>query len=821
VTVSKSIKKLTGTHVRYEPLGGVKVKGREESVQAFQVIDVPDAPPVFRTQGRGAEPLIGRGTDLEFLRECFASGRAHFVLLEGEAGVGKSRLLWEFRKELVDQHPVIAGGIGRCREGVPASLEPFSQLLHARAGAGLGDADAAERISRQVANDLGTFSLDEISRVNYSHLITLSLGLDLSDSRVKHIEARHIQEETDHAWLNWCKAVSSKEHFVITIEDLHWADARTLALLEHLAVFMDHERMLVLASKRPQGSAPRGFQVRALGSLDKNGCTEMAEGIFLRAVSNSLGDFLHEETGGNPYYVEELSRYLTDKNLVEGNPFRLRTAETKVPDTLNGLLVGRIDALSFEEKEVVTAASVIGRLFWIGVLECAIERQVHQEIARLRDLDMVFERPESELQGDVQFAFKHALLRDAAYSLLTRKDKAILHAAIATKLKGYSGVRAKALAAFHYDVAGLATESSQMYREAAILAERTSDYGQASEYYQRAIRLMPDQVSPDATLDIRFGVVSNRIRSGSCEGAEEELQKCLAAASSAGDKTLLARIYVFLGELHSNGGRLALAEEELKSALSLCRETGDEILKAKALIRLGVVQWRKFDVTLADETIEEALDVAESAGDMDSKAKAFAAKGLVTHYSGRYEESRSLFQQVLEIAKSIGSRHMISTALNNLGEVARAEGDCGAAGRCYSEALKVSREIGHPNGIAASLTNLAFNALALGQLDVARTNALESIRLGVQSHYNVVVRFNLIAIADVLFQEGRLDRSAEIVGALLHDPANEAETKSYLDALVARLERAVGKEGVQSGLERGKGLDVETLASDFVRNGDL
>ncbi|MBI3097936.1 MAG: tetratricopeptide repeat protein [Planctomycetes bacterium] len=620
----------------------------------------------------------------------------------------------------------------------------------------------------------GTENAQVVERENLAHLMTLSVGLDVPDARVKSIPPERLGMETRHAWERWLRALTEKQPLVLVVEDLHWAHPGQIEFLEHLASKIEgweagKGRVLFLAVTRPEGKTLTGFERMRLEPLGSEDCGRIAELALRMPAAGSLLKFLTDESGGNPYYVEELSRYLVEKNLVEVRPsegggvvvkahLKPTSEVLKVPDTLNGLLVGRIDGLGREEKEAVKGASVVGSMFWLGVLEAALNRSADRDVKELEGREMVRKRVESELPGEVEYAFRHALLRDAAYSLLTKRDRMRLHGTLGKVLEAKGTTRAKALAAAHWKEAGEAARAHGLYREAAGEALERSAFEEALEYATqggsallRAIalaRLARNGEALEAVEEVR----------GAAEASPEEKGRALLVAAGVHEKR--GEIELSLGaadEVLGTEGMLPLRAEGLRArgvalyclgrynealvavteALQTLREAAEATCPTRAvrnrlalgLNSMGNVHYVRGEYGEARRRYEESLAIRRELGDRHGIAGSLNSMGNVHYARGEYGEARSRYEESLAIQREIGDRHGIAGSLNNIGAVHQARGEHAEAMKANKESLAINRDIGHRSGIATNLDQIGAVHQSLGEHTAAMRTQEESLAI--------------------------------------------------------------------------------------------
>ncbi|KAF0241531.1 MAG: hypothetical protein FD180_4388 [Planctomycetota bacterium] len=313
--------------------GEIRVKGRDEPVEVMEVVEELAGQTEHRADGPPAA-FVGREAELARLLER-VEDRGGVVHLEGEAGIGKSRLAAELRREFRERHPGAWVTTGRALEGMRLPLAAFGDIVRQEAGVSGLDRGDADRIVAFLVSQVPGESATQ--KENLAHLIAISLGYAVPGARVRDIEPAHFAAETQFAWRQWLTARAARGA-LLCLEDLHWADGATGELLAALAPLP----FAFVATARPGHALPAALDRFPLGDLDAAAAGRLGASVLGAPVDEELARFLGEQSGGNPLYVEELARYLREGKLLDGAPLRLAAAPGRVPDTLGGLLVARL-----------------------------------------------------------------------------------------------------------------------------------------------------------------------------------------------------------------------------------------------------------------------------------------------------------------------------------------------------------------------------------------------------------------------------------------------------------------------------------------------
>ncbi|MBI2923804.1 MAG: tetratricopeptide repeat protein [Planctomycetes bacterium] len=709
VLVGGATEREVGAAVRFSGHEPLHVRGRREPVLAFEAVEATGGAAEALEAAPG--PFVGRETELAGLVALVEAGAGGFVWIEGEAGSGKSRLLAEARREARSRGGAWVAA-GRALEGARLPLGPFGDLVRDAAGAaGLGEGDA-DRVAEALRRDLLAGIPDPIARENTAHLIALSLGYAIAEARVLLIEPARLAAETHAAWARW---LAARAPAFLCLEDLHAADAASLDLLAALAKSLAGSAVVLAATARPGPARPEGWTPVVLAELPEPAALRLAESALAARPDAALARFLLEKSGGNPYYLEELARYLRKEGFVEGDPARLRVPTERVPAGLHGLLVARLDALPPETREALKTASVSGRTFWKGLLAHVGGTDAAGALEEARRRDMVVTEGASLFPGDSQLAFRHALLRDAAYSLLTKKDRARLHALAAAYLEeraASAGRRARAMAAAHRHAAGQDDAAARLWLQASEEAFQISPR-EAQEWAALARACRPD--AEGAVAEAHAQLVLGRYDEALGAAAEA------AAESPRGSQTRIGALLI-LSKVHFRRGKFDEALRETDSAI-------EEAASGPARVELRV---HRSNVLLAAGRLQEACDVAADAlreapaegslpaGQRTSLlAAAFQACGDALARRSAYGEARKALEEALAQVRAGGHRRGVGTTLNSLGSLNFDMGRFDEALRLYQEAEEIWRESGDRRERAILLHNIANVRRRLGQHEQA------------------------------------------------------------------------------------------------------
>jgi class 3 adenylate cyclase/tetratricopeptide (TPR) repeat protein len=464
-----------------EPLA-LDLKGKTEAVTARRVIE----PLAEATRGVPGlrSPMVGRDRELDalvgLLEDAVDSGRPRLVVVYGPAGIGKSRLVQEFVRIVASQRPQAAVLRGRClAAGQGITYWALGEILRAACGIGLDDPmeEAQARLRAATADLLHPLGITAAELDQTVQALAVSAGITLPGNPLDRLEPQAVADELARAWPLFATASASRGPSVFVVEDLHWAEDRLLDMLERLVARSSGPLLIVatarpgFAETRPSFAAGRedssSISVRPL--TEDQSRTLVGSLLAVSDLPSELREQLLAKAEGNPFFLEELIRRLIDEGglVREGDRWRATEAATRtiLPDTIHGLLAARIDALPPDEKRVLQEAAVVGRVFWEEPVARSMgveDGEVSTALLGLERKGLVFARPTSTIAGQVEFMFKHALVRDVAYAGLPKSRRARAHAEHAAWMEELAGDRVDEFAeliAHHYATAATGEEA--------------------------------------------------------------------------------------------------------------------------------------------------------------------------------------------------------------------------------------------------------------------------------------------------------------------------------------------------------------------------
>jgi class 3 adenylate cyclase/predicted ATPase len=488
--------------VQVKALGPIPVKGLEEPVEAFELTGATTMRTRFQAAlARGLSRFVGRQTEIEALGRALdraGGGDGQIVTVIGEAGVGKSRLFYEFTHSHRTEGWLVLES-GSVSYGKATAYLPVIDLL--KAYFRIEDRDDQRQIREKVTGKLVT--LDEGLKPLITPLLTL-LDVAVDDEAWEVLDPSQHRRRTLDAVKTLLLRESAVQPLAVVFEDLHWIDSETQVFLDSLVESLPASRILLLANYRPEYSHGWGsktfYTQRRIDPLPAESADELLVAMLgADADLATLRETLIERTGGNPFFIEESVRTLVEAGTLSGSPgaYRLaaEAATIEMPATVQGVLAARIDRLPAVNKRLLQTAAVVGKDVPYDLLLAIAdmsEEELRCGLSELQTAEFVYE---TRLFPDPEYTFKHALTHEVAYGSLLRERRRELHQAIAEAIEVASASRPAEQferLAHHYTEAGLTEQAVDYWQRAGQRAVERSANGEAVTNLKRGLELLED-----------------------------------------------------------------------------------------------------------------------------------------------------------------------------------------------------------------------------------------------------------------------------------------------------------------------------------------
>jgi len=687
VLISESTHKSVSGFFETLELGELEIKGHAP-VRAFEVL---------RSRGRrarldlavehGLTPLVGRDRPLAILGELFTevkAGRGQVVFVSGEAGIGKSRLLLEFRRLLTAANEEVTWLEGRC-VSFGASIPMLPTLDQLRENFRIDENDGEPEIIAKVEHGMRRLGGPD-AEIPY---IRYLLAVDPGDPAVLAMDAAPRRARIFHALRALALRGASLRPLVLVFEDMHWADSSTL---EYLDFFMDSvagARLMLILTHR-LGYTP-SFGTRSFHStinlrhLTNEQMLEMAARFLgSELFPEELKAALMQKAEGVPLFVEEVTKTLLDLGFItrENGNYRMAKAlgELAIPETIQGIIMARLDRLGEGGKRTVQLASVIGRQFLVRLLErvAGLTGKLEGLLRELKALEIIYEQG---MIPEPAYVFKHAVIQDVAYSSLLLQRRREVHRAVGAAIEElYRDRLAEHYAelAYHFSRGEDWSRAMEYSRLAGDQCSHSFANAEAIEHYAHAIDaaakvpLTPSGAIGDLHAN-RGGLLSIIGRHGE---ALDEYAHALDCARSAKDRAQECRFLLGLSLAQFNAHQIETMLETSERSGALAKELGEVAIHASSMI-LSALGKGVCDGATAEvvEQAEEAVRLAETLTEPRLLAHANVQLGAILQWNGAFDRARGHLHKGFELARESHSGFVFGQSLFALGILSLSRGE--------------------------------------------------------------------------------------------------------------------------------------------------
>lgn len=749
ILVGAETYRLTAPFFEFDALTPLLMKGKSGPVPAYRLRAVKIIPGKARGIAGLDSPLVGRDFQVAVLQQkisALRAGQGGIVTLWGEAGLGKSRLMSEIRSYAQSlQKPGVHWLEGRCLSyGSAIAYLPWLDVL--RAALNVTPDAVPETVRQALRAYLQTYCPDCSERLYpyLGHLLSLPLEDDAS-TEIKGLDANSLKAVTFQAVETLLTHLAAHSPLVIIGEDMHWADATSLELWENLLPLVEENALLFVAVMRPEEDHP-SWRLRQIAAERYAGHhTDISVEPLSAAESEALvGNLLHvdqlpphlrekilKHAEGNPFYTEEIIRSLMDTNAItydEATGLWQATRdveEIELPDTLQGVLMARIDRLQADTKRVLQLAAVIGRSFMYRVLaEIAREEQdLDERIVSLMQQQMIRERARLP---ELEYIFKHQLTQEAAYNGLLKKERATFHAQVAQALEQLFPDRSDELVgllAHHWECSGDTQKALFYLQRAAQVAADQYANAEAAIYYEKALALLPAG-DPTQQFDLlwQWEAVSDYI--GDRERQANIIRRLEALAEATGNDAWRSGVALRWANLFWNQGHFLEAVAKAQEAVRLGEIAHQLQFQAEGYMTWGRTLMFQQKYTEARQVLMQGLTISQQAG---KRIEGIILRniGNVLFFMGEHPEARTYVERALEIHRQQNDIPGQAAAYNSLGLLAEEQQQ---KSDCLEKSLELYHQCGHRFGQGLALSNLSSHYADIGQLDKA-LEVMEQTRL--------------------------------------------------------------------------------------------
>ena len=742
--------RLAEGYVEVKPLGPVPVKGLETPTPVYELTgSVPTRSRFQASTARGLTRFVGRDRELQQLAQALeraAAGRGQAVAVVGEAGVGKSRLVWEFSRSH-RTHGWLVLESGSVSYGKAAPYLPVIELL--KTYFRIQERDHPRAIRERVVGKLLT--LDRSLESLLTPLLAL-LDVPVDDKDWDALEPPQRRLQTLDAVKRLLLRESQVQPLLLIFEDLHWIDSETQALLDGLIDNLPTARVLFLANYRPEyrhgwGSKTYYLQLR-IDPLPPESAEELLTALLGEDPAlESLRRTLIGRTEGNPFFLEESVRTLVETQVLVGERGAYRMAKApkawQIPATAQAILAARIDRLPIEGKRLLHTASVIGKDVPFALLQevaDSSEDDLRRALMHLQAGEFLYE---ASIFPDLEYTFKHALTHEVAYGSVLLSRRRELHAnvvaAIETLYPERLSEQIELLA--HHAVRGELWEKAVSYLgQAGLKAAARSALADARSFMEQALEILNTLPETKSVLERAFELRLELRRVvallGEGHRVVDVLRQAEHIAERLNDPERLGRVSAFLANALLLVGNLDEALHAGTRTLGSAERQSNLRLRILGTGFLAFIHRQRGDAERAVTLGKESLALLPTDWRHDSLGRTGPTSVYDLHHLvfslailGRFSEAAQYAREAIQAAESMDNPTAITWVYHAAGFSHLAKGEWGEARRCYERAIHVSRRESIVQALEAMVASLAISLARLGEAAEAADHVRESERL--------------------------------------------------------------------------------------------
>jgi len=672
ILLSENTYRLVNQYFTCKDLGTVSIKGKKEPQAIYEITGISRVKSrLDASESKGLTTFIGRKDEMDSLLGSYqraAGGKGQIVGIVGEPGVGKSRFVFEMRRRIDDRHQWLESRCVQYGRNIP--FFPIREL--ARAYFNINDGTPEEEISERLESGLAQLDKELVPSLP---AIRELFSLPVTDSQWERLDPKEKRMNMFEAIRNVFVRLGQERPLVLVLDDLQWIDKTSEEFISFFVEWIANSRILLLLVYRHEFSHTWGSK----SFYSQIGIYQLSEaesrqllGLILAGgeIAPEVEDLILGRTSGNPLFIEELTHTLLENNTVikkenQWQPGR-QLSRVDVPDTIQGIIAGRMDRLEDGIKRTMQMAAVIGRNFVINILQAITgpTDQLKSDLLILQGLEFIYEK---NLFPELEYIFKNAVTRDVAYNSLLLNRREHIHADIGAAFEQRYGSRLEEfyeVIAYHYQQSHNYERAFYYLKLSGEKAMRNNSAFEAYTFYKASLASLnqfPDSANKKKSLvEIIHAMMSPIIVLGFPEDSLDALDSGIDAAGELDDRKSLIRFYSNTGLYHSSKGRHNQGIEFIEKAYAEAHAIGDLTAIAQTtpdLVLMKLSEGRFNEVV--DITSQLVAAIRKEGRERDNFGgpalvlPAFLSmSGFALSHLGRFEEAQDKFRESLEIALS-------------------------------------------------------------------------------------------------------------------------------------------------------------------------
>jgi class 3 adenylate cyclase len=787
ICASGETHKIVERYFEFNHIGKTEIKGKEEPQDIYELLKAGEViTRIDESIAKGLTRFVGRKNSMDAMMEVYnhvKSGLGQVVGVVGEAGVGKSRLILEFRNQIIkDSHTFLEG---QCLQyGGSILYKPILDILKSLFD--IKEIDREHIIKKKIRDKLSSYKDLEPLLPSFQDL----LSVQVDNEAFLKLEPKQKREKAFEAIRDLIISDNQEKPLVVVVEDLHWIDDSSEEFLNYLIEWIANTPIMLILLYRTEyqhkwGSKTYYYKI-GLDHLDKESAVELVKAMLEDGdVAPELRDLILSRAAGNPLFMEEFTHTLMENGTIkkQDNQYILsrKITDINVPDTVQGIIAARMDRLEENLKRTMQVASVIGRDFAFRILQTitGMHGELKSYLLNLQGLEFIYEK---RLFPELEYIFKHALTQEVAYNSLLLKRRKQIHENIGKAIEELYSERLEEfyeMLAYHYSRSDNQEKAYQYLILSGKKAFSSFANQEAYNFYQEGLKILRQMPNTEENKKIMTQIIKLMYHPMTVlsypEGSLEILQNGVRLSKEICDKKSLATFYGLISECHTFRGNPLEGIKDAEPLFYEARRNQDIDLMAPLsyglIISYGATgDWLKVRdiapevVALIDKTRKER-DYFKLTHNFYSIACAHYGNSLVM--TGNLEEGKNFIEKGLGSAIETNRILIIATCEYTYGNYCLIKGDGGNAIKHFQNAIIYSEKGNWPWHIAISTGGFGYGCYLLGDLDTAR----KQIEKGLNIHKNTQS-----AWMGALY--------STFLSYVLHDSGDLAEAQDYAEEAI-------------------------------------
>jgi class 3 adenylate cyclase/tetratricopeptide (TPR) repeat protein len=758
--VSQHTHKLARDYFEFRALGKMKVKGKKDPQEIFELIKTGAVETrIAASEAKGLTRFVGRKSSMADLMEAYEkaqAGSGQIVGVVGDAGVGKSRLLLEFRNQL--SRNVITWLEGQCLHyGSAMAYLPMLDVLRSYFEIKEGDSEILIKKKMKEKIRQTDAKLQSVMPPFYE-----LLSLEINDEVYQKLDPVQKREKTFEALRDLFIHESQNRPIILMVEDLHWIDKTSEEFLSYLIEWLANTHILLILLYRPEYTHTWGsksyYNRIGLDQLTAKSSTELIQALLQGSEPvPELKELILNRAAGNPLYMEEFTHTLLENGAIACKDQQCvlikNASEIQVPDTIQGIITARMDRLEDNLKRTIQVASVVGRDFAFRILQTitGMREELKSYLLNLQGLEFIYEK---SLFPELEYVFKHALTQEVAYNSLLQKRRTEIHEKIGRAIEELWPDRLEEfyeMLAYHYSKGENFEKAYQFLKLSGNKASKNYSNWEAFRFYKDAIEVLTRMPETEETkteqIEIRLLTASPMFHIGFPEDSLEILQTGEIISRELGDKSRHAQLLSLIGQYYAFKGEdllqaIQYSEESLKEAEKL---NNIDLMAPVAADLILLYFWMGEYVKVTDlaSKVVEVLERSHRQADYFGRpynvyTMLLTQQATCSWRMGNFEQGETLFDKAFDFAFKIKDLFCLGLLELNRGWEFVLRGEAQAAIEHFEDSIRYCEEGQITNILVATWIGFGWAYWLLGDLQ----NAHKHMEKGLKTQIDVGVSYD-------------------------------------------------------------------------------